>query len=492
MYRNYSWSRIPDQPALKMFESHIPFRLIFRMAFFYLIVWLAFFFISGFFWFHLPLQGFFKEESLRFFLVSFLSFLLVSIWAFLPLNRAIKYFGLLLSQPKTENIRVQDDRLTKVFRSGEWEDFGDLVYKLERKLRRRTKALLREKTELTAVMNSLNSPIIAVTTKLEVAFLNSACAVLFNFSESEAKKESGAVKTLGDVVNQKEILNLFKKALEKEDFEKKNIKILVGARERVYSLSMSPLRRAGDLSLYGVVASFNDETLKIELDQKRMDFVSNASHELRTPITAVSTSVSLLGKVDDQKSKDQIMDSLELNTRRLVDLSNDLLDLSKLEGEAEVLEYKAVDLEKMTQDVLRGLSTLDTRRVNVRIKSEVALLDESKVKQVLTNLIKNALIYSPENEKVNVTWSKKNNGEVSLSVQDAGPGVSEEERLRIFERFYRVDKSRSRKRGGSGIGLSIVKHIMALHGGEVTLENRPGLRGACFICTFPQDSALLI
>ncbi len=417
-------------------------------------------------------------------LFSVFCFSLVSLYAVLPLNGAIKYLKLLLNQPKTENIRVSEEAHLQNFKYAEWGELGDLVQKVERKLRRRTKALLRETTELTALMNSLNAPIVAVTAQMDVGFLNSAFAVLFDLEDDHLVQNKN-IKKIDELISNSEVIDVLKSAIQDSNFEKKMVTFKKGDRVRIFSISMSPLRRGLDNSIYGVVASFNDETVKVELDQKRMDFVANASHELRTPIAAVSTSVSLLKRVDDEETKKQVMESLSLNSERLVSLAQDLLDLSKLEDEGEVIEAEMCDLETLTNEAIKGLIHPKKDLVETECLVETGYLDESKAKQVVTNLVRNALIYTPEGTRVQISWFMADQN-LCLKVQDWGQGVPESEHERIFERFFRVDRSRSRKSGGSGIGLSIVKHIMELHGGEVRLEPYKEGEGATFVCSFPQ------
>ncbi len=448
--------------------------------------------------FHYTLNVFFdvfgvSVEGFLYVVVSFLlaifCFCIVSIYAVLPLKGAIKYLKTLLNQPKTENIRVSSEKsFLESFRYvgwGEWGELANLVQDLERKLRRRTKALLRETTELSAVMNSLGSPIVSINSQMEVAFFNSSFAVLFNLSDEDSGWDKKS-QNLKDVIKENKLVAILEEALRTENFEKRMIGFVLEGREQIFLISMSPLRRGDDDSIYGLVASLSDETAKVELDRKRMDFVANASHELRTPIAAVSTSVSLLDKVDDQETKEQVMDSLRLNSNRLVNLAQDLLDLSKLEDEAEAFETQDCDLKDLSSRVFRVMTHKKKNLIEFSYEVDRGHFDESKVKQVLTNLLRNALVHTDEGVKVEAKWYTSEEGMLCLQVKDWGAGVPEKERSRIFERFYRVEKSRSRLRGGSGIGLSIVKHIMDLHEGEVTLAPSKNGEGAVFICSFPQ------
>ncbi len=469
--------------------NNFPFKLWYRMTgcFILMSIGLHFLFNVVLDFMRLTLLGL---DYLIFSLVSSLIFSLIcfslfSLYAIRPLNEAIKYLKLLLNQPKTENIRVSKGEFLKIFKYAKWRELGELVKKVERKLRRRTKALLREKTELSAVMNSLDSPTISITTQMEVAFLNSAFAVLFEISNTTLNLTKGA-KKLSKVIKEEKIRNVLEHAIKNNDFEKKMVRFVLGERKRIFSILMSPLRRGIDNSLYGLVASFTDETVKIELDQKRIAFVANASHELRTPIAAIATSISLLNKVKDLETKDQILESLSLNSDRLVSLAQDLLDLSKLEDEGEAFKVGELYLKDITLEVLRELIHPRKDLIKVIYSVEYGCFDGSKVKQVLTNLLRNALIHTPDETKVEVKWYMSGKGELCIQVKDWGTGIPEVEQGRIFERFYRIDKSRSRKSGGSGIGLSIVKYIMRLHSGEVKLLPYKQGKGATFICTFPQ------
>jgi len=428
----------------------------------------------------------FDEISLVYlFVFNLISVMYVSYWSLTPLTKAKKYITQLLKQPRTENMKVEGvERYQQVFKKGEWVELGELFLQLERKLRRRTKAYLREATELSALMNSLGSPIIAITENMEVAFLNSSFAVLFDIDLDIKDYTRSHLSKFNELVNEPELVSILKSAFQEQSFEKRHIVIAVDGRKRTFLISMTPLRRQSDQSLYGLVASFSDETLKIELDQKRMDFVANASHELRTPIAAISSSVTLLQRIEDPDDQKEIIRSLDSNAKRLFQLTQDLLDLSRLEREQEELNLKPCNLKTMTEDCVSILSHKEKGLVTVFSEVESFWLDESMVKQVLVNLIRNALIHTPEGTNVFVDWRVEHSYLV-LSVKDEGLGLPEEMKDRIFERFYRVDKSRSRTAGGSGIGLSIVKHILNLHEGEVELVPKNESGGATFKCYFP-------
>ncbi len=460
-----------------------PVKLFFRMTFFYTLIVSVVLLLTLAFDISQTLQVFCV------FVFGFFAFVFSAYWSLTPIVKARSYLTKLLDMPRIENLKVEDvDSYQQVFRKGEWVELGELFIQLEGKLRRRTKAYLREATELSAVMNSLTTPIVSVTNQMDVSFMNSAFAVLFDLDQEKLKTLKTA--KFKDLVSSESLIASFENVFEEENFEKTHETLTIEGRERRFLISMAPLKRQADSSVYGLVASFSDETQKIQLDQKRMDFVANASHELRTPITAICTSASLLEKISDPKDQKEIVKSLSSNSDRLMKLTRELLDLSKLEGQSkEELNYELCDLKKLSLDALNLLSHPDKNSVEIATSVETFWLDESKVKQVVTNLIKNALIHTPEKTKVNVEWVLEDD-DLVLYVKDQGAGVPEHLSDRIFERFYRLDKSRSRVLGGSGIGLSIVKHIVALHGGEVSLEakNTDSMNGSVFRCTFKKNN----
>jgi two-component system phosphate regulon sensor histidine kinase PhoR len=239
----------------------------------------------------------------------------------------------------------------------------------------------------------------------------------------------------------------------------------------------------------GVVVVLHDITDLRRADQVRRDFVANVSHELRTPLTAVRGYLEALAEPDvDADDRRRFHDILMSNTRRMERLVRDLLRLARLDAGQETLELASVDARDLLQSVIEELKpSLESRRQEVAIAigagADRLMADPAKLQDVLRNLIANATSYAPEASCIRVAVDRQP-GRVGISVTDEGPGIPEEELSRIFERFYRVDKSRARDPGGTGLGLAIVKHLVELHGGEVRVENAPG-SGACFTIELP-------
>ncbi|MGH9163125.1 MAG: sensor histidine kinase [Vicinamibacteraceae bacterium] len=240
----------------------------------------------------------------------------------------------------------------------------------------------------------------------------------------------------------------------------------------------------------GAVLVLHDITDLRRADRMRRDFVANVSHELRTPLTAIRGYVEAL--IDEGPHTPQVQRFLEIIGRhaaRMERLVQDLLRLARLDAGQEALDLVTCSTDALFAAVVDDLRpSIENRRqdVEIRVEREAATLvvDPAKLHDVLHNLVENASNYSPE--RARITLSAEVNGDrFLLRVADTGPGIAENHLPRIFERFYRVDKARSREAGGTGLGLSIVRHLVELHGGAVSAANRSG-GGALFTVSLPR------
>jgi two-component system phosphate regulon sensor histidine kinase PhoR len=228
----------------------------------------------------------------------------------------------------------------------------------------------------------------------------------------------------------------------------------------------------------GVVLVLHDITELKRADQIRRDFVANVSHELRTPLTAIRGYVEALSEEDaDVEESRRFLDIIMRHTLRMERLVKDLLRLARLDAGQEVLEISRCDLRSLAQSVVSDLaSALDGRDQNVEVlidaNAETVQADPSKLHDAVRNLVANASTYAPEATTIQIA-SRRDGSSVAIDVMDEGPGIPEEALSRVFERFYRVDKSRARDPGGTGLGLAIVRHLVELHGGKAIAANRP-------------------
>jgi two-component system phosphate regulon sensor histidine kinase PhoR len=239
----------------------------------------------------------------------------------------------------------------------------------------------------------------------------------------------------------------------------------------------------------GVVLVLHDITDLRRADRIRRDFVANVSHELRTPLTAIRGYVEALidSPLDDVQTR-KFLEIIARHSSRMERLVKDLLRLTRLDAGQEPLDRAPCAVEGLFDGVVNELEPLlDTReqQVSIDIGSGAATIvgDPAKLHDVLRNLVENASNYSPERTTIFLS-ARREADRLVIEVADEGPGIPETDLRRIFERFYRVDKARSRETGGTGLGLSIVKHLVGLHGGDVAADNRPG-GGAAFRIRLP-------
>lgn len=255
--------------------------------------------------------------------------------------------------------------------------------------------------------------------------------------------------------------------------------------QKTFLLSIAPFEKKHNQEIYGAVGIFYDITELKTAERVRIEFIGNVSHELRTPLTSISGYLQTviqdfeLGRLDEARS---FLDILDKNVNRLKNLVADLLDLSNLESGKEI-HREVLLTEEISEQVLSQIRSAD-HLIEVQFEAENVYGDFDRTCQVLRNLLENALRYVPKGKKISIHWKPASEGGTYLVVKDDGPGIAKEHQLRLFERFYRIDKSRARVDGGTGIGLSIVKHIMQRHGGYVDVKSELG-KGAEFTCYFP-------
>jgi two-component system phosphate regulon sensor histidine kinase PhoR len=241
----------------------------------------------------------------------------------------------------------------------------------------------------------------------------------------------------------------------------------------------------------GGVLVLHDITDLRRADQIRRDFVSNVSHELRTPLTAIRGYVeALLDGPPDAQNTRKFLEIIARHSMRMERLVKDLLRLARLDARQELLETARCDIRQIFTAVTADLApTIEEKnqRVTVEVVPEARHVDgdPAKLHDIIRNLVENAVNYSPEGAEVRLGAGQQN-GTYTITVADSGPGIPHEDLTRVFERFYRVDKSRSRP-GGTGLGLAIVKHLVELHGGEAVAQNRPE-GGAVFTIKLPAAS----
>jgi two-component system phosphate regulon sensor histidine kinase PhoR len=364
---------------------------------------------------------------------------------------------------------------------GEWSDLERALNRIHRDLRARTDDLSREREELSALIGAVSDAILAINEGEAPLFFNSQFAVVFG---TDDRREA---RSLTDIFRAPDVVQAYRLALKGERQSLNATLRTTAARPRHFALSVAPLKESDSGEIFGAVGIFHDVTELKQAEQIRIEFVGNASHELRTPITSIKGYVETLKedlKTKNYEGAEQFVGIISRNVDRLTFLVNDLLDLSTLESGGELKKVEVITQE-ITEAALKQLETRRASRkqtIEITDRARGVLADPQRVEQVLLNLIDNAIKYSPEGRRIDVTWETSND-DVLLKVKDNGAGIGIEHQPRLFERFYRVDAGRSREQGGTGLGLAIVKHIMLKHGGSIRLVSQAG-QGSEFICTF--------
>jgi two-component system phosphate regulon sensor histidine kinase PhoR len=295
-------------------------------------------------------------------------------------------------------------------------------------------------------------------------------------------------KTLVDTFRSNELLELWEQVQREGQFRRVELEF-PGNNGRSFEVSAAVLPgRSGGID--GGVFIFHDMTRIKQLENTRREFVANVSHELRTPLTLIKGFVETLldGAKNDPQVAERFLQTIDKHTDRLTFLIEDLLTISRLESGQIVLNQQPIEFREMVERVLDDLQSRATDR-KVTLHNEVpanlqVLADADRLQQVLFNLVDNAIKYGRSEGEVWINARPRDNEMIEACVRDNGPGIPAESVERVFERFYRVDKARSREQGGTGLGLAIVKHIVQSHRGEVWLKSELG-QGSAFYFTLP-------
>ncbi len=331
----------------------------------------------------------------------------------------------------------------------------------------------RERQKLNAVLDNVAQGIVALNTKGEIAFVNGSALKIFD------SKPAVVGKTLIHLIDDARLHGEIAERIGGENF------LFEYERQgRVLSVAGRKITGEQDEKALTDILIFTDITSSREIIRQKSDFFANASHELKTPITVMRGLTELLLEKEnlDEQEKKQI-GRIHKESLRMSSLISDMLKLSKLErGEEE--ELVEVELKEIASEVVAELSE-ECRAKNLSVKvigSGKVLADPKKIFELIQNLCSNAVNYNKQDGSIKITIAEKNSS-VLLEVADSGIGIEKEHIPRLCERFYRVDKSRSKKTGGTGLGLAIVKHICALYGAELSIDSELD-RGTCVTVIF--------
>ena len=405
-------------------------------------------------------------------------------------------FGVLTMRQATEPIlelqrlagRIAQGDLSnrvRIFGRDEMADLGLAFNIMSQQLTDSFTAIREEKRKLEVILANLGDGILVIDSRLRIMLANQAAAAILGTDIGHLQG-----RPLMEAVINHHLLGLIQEVSQaKQAFESELA--LHHPRNIQLQVSLAPLQDDAG-ALLGSIVVLRDLTQIRRLERVRQDFVANVSHELRTPITSIKAMAETLlrGAAGDREILMRYLQAVDQECDRLSNLINDLLALAKLDSHVE-WSREPFNLAELIQEIReRFLPAREAAPIfEVELPDAVPLVkaNRDQIKQVLINLLDNAFKYTPAGGKIKLTVFKEISPDaewIRVRVADTGEGIPEEDLDRIFERFYRVDKARSREKGGTGLGLSIVKHIVEAHGGKVEVESVLG-RGSVFSFTLP-------
>ena len=388
-------------------------------------------------------------------------------------------FSRSLTRPLRELMRASQkvaagdfDVVVRVRSSDEWKDLAKSFNTMTSEVKTLFSDLRKRNEELDNIMASMQEGLMVLDNAGKIVLANRSAKALI-------EQDSPEGKYFWEVVRMTPFVDLIRRV--KEEKESRTTEVAFGDK--------NILCRAAYLSAQdGAVVTFHDVSEMQKLSRIKKDFVLNVSHELRTPLTAVKGYAETLEDTVDEATRKYVRTIIR-HADRMIRIVEDLITLAALEEKAVAPEVEKLDLKPIAENVVRIFEPA-AKEKNLELSLEAAeglpciSGDSYRLEQMLVNLVDNALKYT---EKGGVRVSlRAEKDRMIVDVVDSGIGIPEDEQARIFERFYVVDKSRSRKVGGTGLGLSIVKHIVTLHGGEIQVQSRPGT-GSRFTVSLPLE-----
>ncbi|MEH7379691.1 ATP-binding protein [Bacillus sp. JJ1533] len=351
---------------------------------------------------------------------------------------------------------------------------GQSINIVARNIEEMTKSYEMQHDRLHTLIENMGSGLLFIDSKGYINIFNRSINDIFKMDQDNLMG-----KLYYEAFTYKEIVNLVEEIFMTERNIRRQIHLMIGNEQKDFEVYASPILGA-NVEWKGVVLVFHDISDLKRLEQMRKDFVANVSHELRTPITSIKGFAETLldGAMNDREVLEEFLTIILNESHRLQVLIQDLLDLSKMENKGFSLNLSRVNVKELLENSLRMLKSKAEEKdiqLELTVDEEKTVIDGDvdRLKQVFINVINNSLSYSPNKAKVAV--KAKNLGEyVEIQIIDTGIGIEENELSRIFERFYRVDKARSRNSGGTGLGLAIVKHIIEAHEGVVKVNSKVG------------------
>ncbi|NOQ46675.1 MAG: HAMP domain-containing protein, partial [Desulfobulbaceae bacterium] len=388
-----------------------------------------------------------------------------------------------LSTGKIDQLQISSEHM-----STEMAGLAASLNRMSEQINDRVKTVIQQRNELEAVFSSMAELVVAIDSKEQIIRMNKAAKTVFGLDPEAVKG-----KAMQGVIRNADLLHLIRRTLRDNASAKKEIILFEGSNRMTLQTHAVPLRN-DDNTIMGALIVMNDLTRINQLENIRQDFVANVSHELKTPITAIKGYVETLldGALENKDDAEKFLQVVSKQTKRLEAIVNDLLTLSRIEnmaGQGKI--HLSLENIRMTLEAARQTCSVGAEENNITMHIECdgnleARVNRPLLEQAVINLLNNAITYSSKNSTVTIrarrTQTVAGKKIVQIRVEDKGAGIASEHLPRLFERFYRCDKSRSREQGGTGLGLAIVKHIAQSHGGSADVESNFG-KGSTFTLT---------
>lgn len=367
----------------------------------------------------------------------------------------------------------------------EYSILSEYLNKMAEQINENMEIILQQNSLRNSILESMKEGVVAVDDDMKIIFINSEASKILDIENDSAKG-----KVVQEVIRIYEIHKFIEEVLRSNKPLEKNI---VLQKEKDINLQLTgAILESSDGKPMGVIMVINDITNIFTLDTMKKDFVANVSHELKTPITSIKGFLETLlsGAIDDKDNALKFLNIISKNTERLNNIIDDLLLLSKVEQikDARYLKFEDKNVSEIIRTAIENLNhKAEIKGIGLNLVFDDDLifpLNSNLIEQAIINLIDNAIKYSANNTEITVSAGIIENT-LNISVADNGIGIPKEDIPRLFERFYRVDKARTREEGGTGLGLSIVKHICFVHNGTVEVESEIN-KGSRFLIKIPQ------
>ena len=398
-----------------------------------------------------------------------------------------------VEQMKTSAIEFAKGNLTARLPVPESEELSELAVtmnQMAQNLYEKIQDFKNRSMELEAVHSSMQEGVIAIDKSGRIITINDAAAKILGFSASKLKD-----RYILEIARNIEFQEFIQKALSTHEPVEEDIQI-AGDEDLALHIHSTALYESGNKRM-GTLIIFHDITRIRRLEKMHKDFAANVSHELKTPLTTIKGFIETLQQMptnSDISDNENFLTIIEKNVNRMIDLINDLLALSRLERmQGTDIHLEDQNIAALIQVAVNTChSKIQEKKMSIKIdcpEDIIAMVDPILMEQAIINLVDNAVKYSPEGNLIEIS-AVKTVETIDIQIKDSGNGIQPEHQSKIFNRFYRVDKSRSRNEGGTGLGLAIVKHIVQYHNGKIEVESTKGL-GSCFIISLPHTVNLI-